>query len=209
MLPFSKPFEGSQMAAASLSMIEVGCGAGFRLKRGARLRIVDVHGQQSGDLMAFADGDASEALSNGRTFDYLSRLYVRSGDILYSTRSRPMLKVVEDAAARHDFLYGACTAEMYELQYGLHNHRNCTDNLTQSLRSVGVQVAFLPTPFNVFMNVEVSTDGALSIQPPRTRAGDSVVLSAEMDLAIALSACPANLCNGGTAKPLGYEILGP
>jgi len=28
-----------------------------------------------------------------------------------------------------------------------------------------------------------------------------------MDLAVALSACPALLCNGGSAKPLAYEIL--
>jgi uncharacterized protein YcgI (DUF1989 family) len=194
------------MGPSSLSIIQVGCGAGFRMKRGQRLRIVDFCGQQSGDLVAFCDGDSSEALSNGRTFDYLSRLYVRTGDILYSTRSRPMFRIISDSGVRHDFLYGACT---YEIQYGLSNHANCSDNLTQALRSVGMEVALLPTPLNVFMNVEVHADGALSIHPPRTSAGDSIVLSAEMDLAVALSACPASLCNGGSAKPLGYEIIDP
>ena len=195
------------MEPSSLSIIPAGCGAGFRMKRGARLRIVDFCGQQSGDLVAFCDGDSSEALSNGRTFDYLSRLYMRTGDILYSTRSRPMFRIIADSAGRHDFLYGACTAEMYEIQYGLSNHSNCSDNLTQALRSVGMEVALLPTPLNVFMNVEIHTDGTLSIHPPRTRAGDSIVLSAEMDLVVALAACPASLCNGGSAKPLGYEIV--
>ena len=195
------------MAPSSLSIIQVGCGAGFRMKRGERLRIVDFCGQQSGDLVAFCDGDSSEALSNGRTFDYLSRLYMRTGDILYSTRSRPMFRIIADSAGRHDFLYGACTAEMYEIQYGLSNHSNCSDNLMQALRSAGIEVALLPTPLNVFMNVEVHADGTLSIHPPRTRAGDSIVLSAEMDLVIALTACPASLCNGGSAKPLGYEIV--
>jgi uncharacterized protein YcgI (DUF1989 family) len=71
------------------------------------------------------------------------------------------------------------------------------------------EVLNLPTPLNVFMNVEVHADGTLSIHPPRTSAGDSIVLSAEMDLAVALSACPASLCNGGSAKPLGYEIVDP
>jgi uncharacterized protein YcgI (DUF1989 family) len=197
------------MAPSSLSIIQVGSGAGFRMKRGACLRIVDFCGQQSGDLVAFCDGDSSEALSNGRTFDYLSRLYVRTGDILYSTRSRPMFRIIADSAGRHDFLYGACTTEMYEIQYGLRDHSNCSDNLTQALRSVGMEVAFLPTPLNVFMNVEIHADGTLSIHPPRTRAGDSIVLSAEMDLVVALTACPASLCNGGGAKPLGYEIVDP
>jgi uncharacterized protein YcgI (DUF1989 family) len=78
---------------------------------------------------------------------------------------------------------------MYEIQYGLRNHSNCSDNLTQALRSAGMEVALLPTPLNVFMNVEIHTDGALSIQPPLTRAGDSIELSAEMDLVVALTAC--------------------
>jgi uncharacterized protein len=195
------------MTPSSLSIIQVGCGAGFRMKRGASLRIVDFCGQQSGDLVAFCDGDSSEALSNGRTFDYLSRLYVRTGDILYSTRSRPMFRIIADSAGRHDFLYGPCTTEMYEIQYGLRDHSNCSDNLMQALRSVGMEVALLPTPFNVFMNVEVHADGALSIHPPRTHAGDSIVLNAEMDIVVALTACPSSLCNGGSPKPLGYEII--
>lgn len=35
-----------------------------------------------------------------------------------------------------------------------------------------------------------------------------MTLRAEMNLAIALSACPASSCNGGAPpRPLGYEIL--
>jgi len=58
---------------------------------------------------------------------------------------------------------------MYEIQYGLSNHRNCSDNLTQALRGVGMEIALLSTPLNIFMNVEVHADGALSIHP-RERA---------------------------------------
>jgi uncharacterized protein YcgI (DUF1989 family) len=61
----------------ALNTIPVGTGAGFRMKRGASLRIVDILGHQSGDLMAFGDGDPSQPLSSGRTFDYLNRVYVR------------------------------------------------------------------------------------------------------------------------------------
>ena len=67
---------------------------------------------------------------------------------------------------------------------------------------------FLPTAFNVFMNVDVTGEGRLVIKPPRSRAGDSVVLRAEMDLRVALSACPAATCNGGGAtRPLAFEVL--
>ena len=43
-------------------------GAGLRLARGEHLRIIDVEGGHSGDLMAFSR-DGRERLSNGRTFD--------------------------------------------------------------------------------------------------------------------------------------------
>jgi uncharacterized protein YcgI (DUF1989 family) len=58
------------------------------------------------------------------------------------------------------------------------------------------------------MNVEIVGGGQLVVAPPKSRAGDSIVLRAEMDLAIALSSCPASTCNGGAPiKPLAFEIL--
>src|SRR6185312_16841143 len=58
------------------------------------------------------------------------------------------------------------------------------------------------------MNVEIAADGRLTFAPPRSRAGDSMILHAEMDLAIALSACPAPTCNGSDAiGPLAFEVL--
>jgi uncharacterized protein YcgI (DUF1989 family) len=66
----------------------------------------------------------------------------------------------------------------------------------------------LPTAFNFFMNVDIEANGRLQIRAPKSRAGDSMVLRAELDLAIALSACPTPTCNGGGAtKPLAYEVF--
>jgi uncharacterized protein YcgI (DUF1989 family) len=51
-------------------------------------------------------------------------------------------------------------------------------------------------------------DGRLAIAPPRSRPGDSIVLRAEMDLAIAVSSCPASTCNGGAPpRPIAFEVL--
>ena len=67
-----------------------------------------------------------------------------------------------------------------------------------------------PTAFNFFMNVDVLPDGKLKFAPPKGRAGDSITMRAEMDLAIALSACPASTCNGGALpRSLGFQILIP
>jgi uncharacterized protein YcgI (DUF1989 family) len=188
--------------------IAAGTGVGLRLKRGEQLRVIDPEGGQSGDLLAFSL-DGSERFSNGRTFDYDGKIYVSTGDVLWSNLSNPMLTIICDEVGRHDMLYAACTLEMYRIQYGVTGyHANCHDNLCTALRSVGVEPHPLPTPFNFFMNVEVAAGGRLVFAPPPSRAGDSIVLRAEMDLAIALSACPASTCNGGkTPGPLAYEMM--
>lgn len=190
--------------------IPAACGVGLRLRRGERLRIIDPVGGQSGDLMAFA-ADGSERLSNGRSFDYNGRIYLSTGDVLWSDRSSPMLTIVEDQVGRHDFLYATCSLEMYRLQYGATDyHPNCHDNLSAALRELGIDPHPLPTAFNLFMNVEIAADGRLVFAPPRSRIGDAIVLRAEMDLAIAVSSCPASTCNGGAPpRPLAFEILPP
>ena len=188
--------------------IAAGGGAGLRLAQGQHLRIIDPEGGQSGDLMAFSH-DGRERLSNGRTFDYDGKIYLSTGDVLWSDRSNPMLTIVADEVGRHDFLYATCSAEMYRKQYAVTGyHPNCHDNLIAALREFGVEAAPLPTAFNFFMVANVAADGKLTFEPPHSRAGDSLVVRAEMDLVIALSACPASTCNGGAApKPLAYEVL--
>src|SRR5581483_5520102 len=192
---------------AERQLIPAAAGVGLRLARGEHLRIVDVEGGQTGDLMAFSR-DGRERLSNGRTFDYGGKIYLSTGDVLWSDRSNAMLTIIEDDVGRHDFLYSPCSLEMYRIQYGATGyHANCHDNLLAALRELGIEPDSLPTAFNFFMNVDVLADGRLKIAEPRCRSGDSMLLRAEMDLAIALSACPASSCNGGAPpRPLAFEI---
>jgi len=189
-------------------LIPAGGGAGLRLKQGERLRIIDPEGGQSGDLLAFST-DGRQRLSNGRTFDYGGKVYLSTGDVLWSDRSSPMLTIVADEVGRHDFLYAPCSIEMYRKQYGVTGHHaNCHDNLCAALRELDIVPEPVTIAFNFFMDVEIQPDGRLQFAPPRSRAGDSMVLRAEMDLAIALTACPASTCNGGAPpRPIAFEIL--
>ena len=186
-------------------IIAPGGGAGLKLARGEHLRLIDIEGGQTGDLMAFSQ-DGSERLSNGRSFDYNGKIRLSVGDVLWSDRSNQMLTIVADDVGRHDFLYASCSIEMYRMQYGVTGyHANCSDNLRTALRELGIEPDSLPTAFNFFMNVDVLADGQLKILPPKCRKGDSMVLRAEMDLAIALSACPAGTCNDGPPRSLAFE----
>ncbi len=192
------------------TIIPAGRGASVRLARGERLRVIDPYGGQSGDVFALS-ADGSQRLSNGRTFDYQGKIYFTTGDVLWSDRSEPMFTIIADDVGHHDFLYASCTADMYRLQYAATDvHPNCADNLSAALRSLGLDPGPPPTAFNVFMHVEVDQEGRLSFRSPGTRAGDSIIFQAEMDLAVAISSCPASTCNGGGGQqPLAFEMLPP
>jgi uncharacterized protein len=191
---------------ATPQIVPAAGGAALRLARGEYLRLIDIEGCQTGDLMAFS-ADGSERYSSGRTTDYNGKILLSTGDALWSDRSNRMLTIVEDEVGRHDLLYAPCSLEMYRIEYGVTGyHPNCHDNLMAALKELGIVPDSLPNAFNFFMNVEVQPDGRLKIVMPRSRAGSSMVLRAEMDLAIALSSCPAAVCNGNAPpRPLGYE----
>lgn len=177
------------------------------VKKGQMLTIFDIEGSQVADLCAFAKDDPTEWLSNGRTFDYENALLLSIGNKLFSNKSRPMFLIVEDKVGRHDFLFAPCSQEMYKIQYGKSDpHPNCLDNLTTAFRQLGLGTVPVPTPFNVFMDVKFSIDGRLEVRAPLSKAGDYVKFRAEMDLSVAISACPSSVCNGGSQKPIGYQV---
>ena len=182
-------------------------GAAFRMNRGQRLRVIDPQGEQVSDLLAFNAHDTREVISSGRTLDYASKLFLTTGDPLYSNRSNVMLRILEDTVGRHDFLLTPCSKDTFRIIYGdTDPHRGCFGNLAEALSPFGVAEDQIPTAFNVFMNVAVGANGALSVEPPLSRAGDHVLFEAEQDLIVALTACSALQSNNYAFKPIHYQI---
>lgn len=183
-------------------------GTGFLLPQGYRLRVTDPFGEQVADLTAFAAADSREWLSSGRSIDYANTIHLTEGHVLYSNRSRPMLVVESDSVGRHDFLLTPCSPETFQIIYRHEGHHpNCFGNLVGGLAPFDIPADAIPTTFNIFMNVVIANDGALSIHPPRSKAGDSIVLRAEMDLIVGLTACSAEMSNNYAFKPIDYEVL--
>ncbi len=184
-------------------------GAAFRLNKGQRLGVIDPQGEQVSDLLAFNAHDTAEVISSGRTLDYASKLFLSTGDPLYSNRSNIMLRILEDTVGRHDFLLTPCSKDTFRIIYGdTHPHRGCFGNLAEALAPYGIGEDQIPTAFNVFMNVVVAPDGALTVEPPLSRAGDHVLFEAEQDLIVALTACSALQSNNYAFKPIHYQIEG-
>lgn len=183
-------------------------GTAFHLRKGQRLRVIDPLGGQVSDLLAFNAQDSREVISNGRTFDYASKLYLSTGDPLYSNRSQVMLKIVADTCGRHDFLLTPCSKDTFRIIYGHQDpHHGCFGNLANALSSYGIEPDQLPCAFNCFMNVPINGEsGTFTVEPPLSKSGDFIDFVAEMDLIIGMTACSAGLSNGGTFKPIQYLV---
>ena len=187
--------------------IEPQTGAGFRILKGQVLRVIDREGQQVVDLFCTAAGDIEEVLSSGHTTDYNSKLFLSKGDILYSNRSNPMFRIVKDKVGRHIMLYAPCSQRMFEKCYGVtEQHPNCLDNLVANLTGFGVKANQITVPFNIFMHIRISKEGAIQIQTPRSKAGDYVDLRAEMDMFVGVAACAAGICNNFSWTAVDIEI---
>ena len=191
-----------------ISIIPPCSGVSFALKKGQRLRIVDIEGEQVSDFICYNLHDKAEYLSSGRTIDYAETIFLTKGHPFYSNRSNIMFDMIEDTVGRHDFLLTPCSADTFRIIYGhTEPHKGCFGNLSQALKEYGITPDNIPISFNIFMHVTVDADtGKVSVLPPKSRAGDHVLLEARMDLLVGLTACSAGMSNNFAFKPIGYRI---
>lgn len=182
-------------------------GVAFRIRRGQTLKVIDPMGVQVSDFLAYNAEDVREVISNGRTFDYEQTINLTTGNRLWSNRSRPMLTICEDTVGRHDFLLTPCSEATFRHFYPEQPvHRGCFGNMAEALAPHGVEPDMIPCAFNLFMNVPVAPNGSLGVERPLSGAGDFVRMQAEMDLIVGLTACSAYASNGGSFKPIHYEV---
>src|SRR3546814_8264562 len=97
-------------------------GTAFELRRGETLVVIDPMGVQVADLLAFNAADLDEVISSGRSLDYAEKIYLTTGDTLYSNRSNPQLEIVEDSVGRHDFLLTPCSVDKFRHFYRSEEH---------------------------------------------------------------------------------------
>lgn len=192
-----------------LQIIPPRSGTSFILKMGQQLRITDIEGEQVADFICYNLHDTAEYLSSGRTIDYAETIFLTTGHSFYSNRSNVMFKIIEDTVGRHDFLLTPCSAEMFRIIYGDQEpHHGCFGNLCEALHDHGIGPDQIPITFNIFMHVDVNSQtGRVTVLPPKSKAGDYIIIEANMDLIVGLTACSAGLSNNFSYKPIGFELM--
>ena len=173
-------------------------------------------------------------LSMIHTRSALAKLTLAPNDILRDNEREPMLTLTEDTCGgAHCMLFAACDKHRYR-QLGVEGHDSCGDNLKQELSKAAslfqtsaaeglgpaltsasrASQGWLPDPVNLFMNLPVTAleggmGGNLRLADPKCPEGGYVVLKAEVECVVVMSACPMDLGAAGAYKNPGaeFEIL--
>lgn len=187
-------------------------GRAVRLRKGQAIRIVNTHGTQVCDTWAFNADDLGEFMSTEHMHGYLNAIFPKKGDALVTNRRRPILVMEEDTSpGRHDTVIAACDVHRYAMLGCTEYHDNCTDNLHAAMAALGLPRTECPSPLNLWMNIPVDGDGRIQWLAPLSKAGDFVVLRAQMDCIVAMSACPQDMVpiNGADCVPveIQYEVI--
>ena len=161
-------------------------GKSIDILKGQSIAIIDMDGGQVVDFFAEFAGDPNEFLSPGVTIDCNESLRLSVGGFIYSNLYRPMFQIVSDDVGEHDLLHPCCRPEMYDFFYrNGRNHPNCLANINESLGETRPIIH----PVNLFMYTKICADGTISVKRPLSKAGDKVVLRAEMDMRLGIAAC--------------------
>jgi uncharacterized protein YcgI (DUF1989 family) len=188
--------------------LEPHTGLALEIFKGQILRVIDLEGGQVVDMVSYSQANPQEYLSSPRTMDFNNKIYFSTSDVLFSDLSNPMWTITNDKVGKHPFLFAPCDQKMFEITYDAKDaHPNCFDNLSSSLAQYGIQPAQIFIPFNIFMNVRISENGEIDIQPSSSKPGDFIELQAEMDLIVGISACSAYKANDYSFGPIRLEIF--
>ena len=180
------------------------------IRKNAKVRVINTHGTQVVDCWAFNAEKTSEFMSMEHCRVAFERYRPKRGDTMVTNFRRPILKILEDSAdGAHDTLLAACDRFRYEKLGCKEYHRNCTDNLWEAMIAEGYKITETPSPFNLWQNTPVEADGTIKPNPPVYRKGENIVMRAEMNLVICLSACPQDITsiNGNKPKTAHFEIF--
>jgi len=111
---------------------------GIELRKGQRLRIIDVEGKQVPDMVCFNLKDPAEKLSCNNSRLIQKRWKLTTGNVLYSDEGNEMLTIVDDTVGTHHASGGCCNEPANFRRYGLHGTRNCRENLTLAAKPLGI-----------------------------------------------------------------------
>jgi urea carboxylase-associated protein 2 len=186
------------------------------LRRGQRLRLIDVEGGASVAALFYNADDPTERYNMPDTLKAQHIARLTDGFVLYSDMGRVLCSVVSDSVGWHDTITGHATAAHARQRYGAGSYqklrndffRNSRDNFLTELGKYDLGKRDLVANVNFFVKVAADEDGKLSWVAGHSRAGAHVELRAELNTLVILSNTPHPLDPSPhyAPKPVALEL---
>jgi uncharacterized protein YcgI (DUF1989 family) len=210
-------------------IMPVNTGRSFLVKKGQFIR---VSAESIVDYVVFNLDNLRERFDQARTRVDQDKIFISTGDKLYSKFNNVMMTIVEDTyKGNHDLQYGMCSKSRYDQTWSMRGTEHwqnyfgvrgvqkredlpdhgCWENLTDALKDYNIAPEDIPSPFNLFQSMEIIfPKGELKrvIDRDRPEPGKPahVEFRAEINCLAGVSACP-ELGKAGKAKPVRVEVI--
>ena len=197
-------------------------GKSFMVKRGQRIRI---SAESIVDFVVFNLDNLRERFDQARTKANQRKIFISTGDVLYSKSNNIMMTIVDDTyQGKHDLQYGMCSKSTYDLWWQLADtetwkpvfkelgirkredlpDHGCWENLQDGLKGYNIAPEDIPSPLNMFQSMEIDANGRLIARMNRDRPEPGkpahLDLRAEMDCLVGVSACPERTNKGKAVR---------
>ncbi|MDP9173812.1 MAG: urea carboxylase-associated family protein [Planctomycetota bacterium] len=164
------------------------------LKRGTRLRIINLEGDGCVNLLLYNADRNQERLNVADTVKVQWNAYLGKGNLLLSDMGRVLMSLVEDTCGKHDAFCGASNEKSNAAKYGQGDnysaYPNAHDRFLLTLLKYGLGKKDIPANINLFKHARIEEDGGLTFVENASKPGDFVELRAEMNVLVAVANTP-------------------
>lgn len=182
------------------------------LRRGARLRLMDLEGDACVNLLAYNADHPEERLNVADTVKVQWNAYLAEGRLLLSDMGRVLMSITRDEGGSHDAFGGCSNERTNRAKYGdgsAHGaHPSGRDRLLLALAKHGLGRRDLTANINLFRSVRIDEDGGMHLRAESSRAGAFVELRAEMNVLVVLANTPHVLDDRSSYQATPVRVLG-
>jgi len=192
--------------------IPAGQAKAFTVSKGQIFRIQQVEEKQVADVILINADNRREKFHAGYTVILNCIKGIGNTKAVKELYSQPpyenvMATVIDDPVGIHfPYMGTRCSRTIYKLRdkVDVPPHRTCQDNLAEVIAPYGLGPEEVPDVFNVWMNVDIDKNGCFVFKPPVVGHDGYIDIKAEMNLLVAVSACPSDKVpvNDFRIKPL-------
>jgi uncharacterized protein len=190
------------------------------LKKGQVIRILAT---TTVDFVCLRRENLKERFDQARTKVYNGKLFITTGDKLMGRNNQHMMTIVANTndQGTHDLQKGMCSGYRFQLakkegRLREYYHRDykedeipdhgCYENLSRALAPYSIDPEDIPNPWNLNQHMTIDgKTGKMAHTTVRAKPGSYVDLRAEMDLLVAMSACPDMPVGGQPVDVVIYE----